>query len=89
MTAPVAVVVLTPAQLRALLDEAVAPVLEQLTARGPEPLLDTEGACLLLGCSPPTLRKLRAEGLPVVMVGDAPRFERDAVLAWLRARGAT
>ena len=31
----------------------------------------------------------RARGCPVVPIGSEPRFELDAVLAWLRAGGAS
>jgi hypothetical protein len=30
--------------------------------------------------------RLRAEGMPELRVGDAPRFELAAVLAWLKER---
>jgi excisionase family DNA binding protein len=49
-------------------------------------LLTTEGVAQLLGCSTRHVRRLRKDGLPVVWLGDAPRFERDAALEWLRAR---
>ena len=48
--------------------------------------IDRRELCAFLGCSLPTVDKLRAEGLPEYHVGDSPRFEREAVLNWLRAR---
>jgi excisionase family DNA binding protein len=73
---------LTVGELRRLLSELVLPP--------PQPeheaLLTLEDLARTLRCSTRHIRRLRGEGLPVVMVGEAPRFERDAVLAWLRAR---
>lgn len=70
-----------------IVGEAVAPeIVAAVLASRLEPLLDRARAAEFLGCSLPTLDKLRVEGLPEVRVGDAPRFERDAVLAWLRNR---
>jgi hypothetical protein len=42
-----------------------------------------------LQCSRATINRLRAEGMPCVMVGDSPRFARDRVLAWLESRATT
>lgn len=68
--------------------ETVGPeIVAAVLAAHQEPLLDRSRAAEFLGCSLPTLDKLRAEGLPELRVGDAPRFEREAVLGWLRARG--
>lgn len=53
---------------------------------GPEALLDVAGACELLRCSRAKLSRLRKDGLPTVMVGDAPRFRREAVLAFLEGQ---
>ncbi len=41
-----------------------------------------------LGCSARTVARLDGEGMPVVMVGDSPRYEIAAVLDWLRGREA-
>lgn len=49
-------------------------------------LLTAEDVAQLLRCSTRHVRRLRKDGLPVVWLGEAPRFERDAVLAWLRRR---
>jgi phage terminase Nu1 subunit (DNA packaging protein) len=35
-----------------------------------------------------TVFALRREGMPVVMIGDSPRYELAPCLAWLRARKA-
>jgi excisionase family DNA binding protein len=47
-------------------------------------LLTSDEAAQLCRCSTRHLRRLRDEGLPVILLGDSPRFEREAVLAWLR-----
>lgn len=60
---------------------------ELLPQPGPE-LLDRRGLAQFLGVSLPTVDRLRAEGLPTLMVVESPRFERERVLAWLRAQGA-
>lgn len=88
MSAPTgtALVVLTPEQLRELVTEAVSAALAEHQPVGSPRLLDRQVLAEMLGCSLPTLDKLRSEGLPEVRVGDAPRFEREAVLEWLRAR---
>jgi excisionase family DNA binding protein len=66
--------------------EIVRDALSELLPSSPARLLTLEETAQLLRCSPRHVRRLRSEGLPVLMVGEAPRFERDAVLAWLRAR---
>jgi hypothetical protein len=41
-----------------------------------------------LNISPAALDRLRTEpAFPELRIGDAPRFELDRVLEWLRARG--
>lgn len=49
-------------------------------------LLDRVAIAEQLDISLPTLDRLRKEGCPFVMIGDAPRFEVDRVLEWLRSR---
>ncbi len=73
---------LTTAALTALVSEAVAGALE---AHGSKALLvDKQVLARQLACSAAHVDNLRKRGLPVVMVGDAVRFEPGAVLAWLR-----
>lgn len=82
------VVVLSPEQLRALVRDAVADLLEQHDGASAGPaLLDRAGLARALGVSPPTVDRMRAEGAPELRVGDSPRFELAAVLGWLRERG--
>lgn len=69
--------------LRDELREALAMVSrERLPA-----LLTTEQVARELGVSTGTIRRLRQEGLPTVMVGESPRFQLDTVLSWFAARG--
>lgn len=84
--APSALALLTPEQIRALVSEAVATALAERQPVASPCLLARQALAEMLGCSLPTVDKLRAEGLPELRVGDAPRFEREAVLGWLRAR---
>jgi hypothetical protein len=51
-----------------------------------ETLLTQEDAARFCRCSVRHFRRLRDEGLPTLWLGESPRFERDAVLAWLRSR---
>lgn len=84
--APSALALLTPEQIRALVSEAVATALAEHQPVASPRLLDRQALAETLGCSLPTLDKLRAEGMPELRLGDAPRFERQAVLEWLRTR---
>lgn len=65
-------------------------VVEQLAvafAERPAPrLLDRRGLAQLLDVSLPTVDRLRAEGCPELRVAEAPRFEAERVLEWLRGR---
>lgn len=76
-------------QLRELVRETVASTLAQHQPTPTPRLLDRSETAEFLGCSLPTLDRLRSEGMPELRVGDAPRFERDAVIAWLRERRST
>lgn len=87
MTAPndSMVVQLTVAELRQLVRTEVAAAIGD--AQQAPPLLQRAELAQALGVSMPTLDRLRREsGFPELLVGDAPRFERAAVLAWLRRR---
>jgi hypothetical protein len=83
-------VVITVAELRALVVEAVA---DALAEAGPvadrAALLDRAGLARALGVSLATIDRLRGEGMPELRLGDVPRFELDRVLAWLRERSAS
>lgn len=76
---------LTIGELRELISEELG----QLTPRGPATprLHDRSELAEALGCSVPTVDRMRDEGMPEFRVGDSPRFELAAVLDWLRARG--
>jgi hypothetical protein len=83
-------VTLDVAQLRAVVAAAVVDALESEPAR-PEPLpalLTQKTLAFELGCSDRQIWNLRQQGLPVVWLGESPRFELATVLAWLRARQA-
>jgi hypothetical protein len=68
-------------------EEFASRVLELVGAGLKAPLLDRAGCAKLIGISIPTLNRLRKEpGFPELEVYEAPRFERDAVLSWMRAR---
>jgi hypothetical protein len=87
--ATTAIVVTSPAELAALIRDAVANALEAMPGPSTPHLLDRRGLAEALGCCPDTVDKLRKEGLPTVWVVDSPRFELDRVLEWLRERPAT
>jgi hypothetical protein len=74
---------LTVTELRAMIAEAVT---EALDARETKPavLLNQNQLAELLGTSERTIFSLRQAGMPSVLLGDSPRFEPEAVLAWMR-----
>lgn len=49
-------------------------------------LHDRQSLARELRCGVDTVDKLRREGMPEIRVGDAPRFELEHVLSWLRGR---
>lgn len=75
------VVTLTVSQLRAMMQEAVA----NAPAAERAPLLDKQRLARLLDCSAAHIDMLRKQGLPTVLVGQAVRFDGEAVIAWLKA----
>jgi hypothetical protein len=78
------VVVTTPEALRELVREAVT---EALPSPEPAPaLLDRRALAAALACCTDKIDQLRREGMPVVKLGDSPRFELQRCLEWLRAR---
>lgn len=74
-------------ELVAIVAEAVAAARSTQDTPNPKALTQAQ-LCKQLSISVPTLHRLRQEGLPFFRVGDSPRFDADAVHAWLRARGA-
>ncbi|MGC4088334.1 MAG: hypothetical protein QM756_10625 [Polyangiaceae bacterium] len=74
-------------QLAEPVAELVVERLAVVLAERPAPrLLDRRGLAALLDVSLPTVDRLRAEGCPELRVADAPRFEAERVLEWLRGR---
>jgi hypothetical protein len=77
---------------RAVADDLEGRLAEQIStalgARGATKLLDRRGLAEALNVSLPTLDRLRRDGCPELLLGDAPRFEIERVLEWLRAKGA-
>jgi hypothetical protein len=72
-----------------IVDRVIDALAGRLAELIPEPtpeLLDRKGLAQFLGVSLPTVDKLRAEGCPVLMIVESPRFERERVLEWLRSR---
>jgi hypothetical protein len=49
-------------------------------------LLNRADLARALGVSIATVARLRAEGVPCLLVGDSPRFCLEAVVPWLEAR---
>lgn len=76
----------------AVAEHLAAPITETVasamsTSRSPA-LLDRRGLSEALGVGVDTVDRLRREGCPELIVGEAPRFELDKVTAWLRDRRA-
>jgi len=83
--------VIEPAELAALVRDAVVEVLADAPRAtvAPVALLDRKGLAEALAVSPAALDRLRSEpSFPELKIGDAPRFELDRVLEWLRSRSA-
>lgn len=80
------VIVIGPEELAELIRKAVDAALAELQEISPA-LLDRNGLAQRLGVSVGMIDRFRRDGCPVVWVGSAPRFELDAMLAFLRARG--
>jgi len=80
------VVTLTVAELTDLVRQVALEAAAE-TAEPPPALLDRAGLARALGVGTTTVDRLRRDGCPVVWLGDSPRFELAACLAWLRARG--
>jgi hypothetical protein len=77
------IVVLSVEELEAIVERAVR------TAMGSshQPLLvDKQSMAQKLGCSAAHIDNLRKQGLPVVWLGEAVRFDPPKVVDWLRER---
>lgn len=77
------IVTMTRGELETMLER----VAERVAARQAPLLVDKQGLASRLECSASHIDVLRKRGLPTVLVGQAVRFEPEAVVAWLRARG--
>jgi hypothetical protein len=83
----VQLVTVTAEELATLVRNAVADALAEHEPTSDRPaLLDRVALARALGVSASTVDRLRSEGCPSIRIGDVPRFELDAVLAWLRER---
>ncbi len=68
----------------------VAPLREIIESIGASPLprmLDSAAMCEWLSIPTPTLRRLEADGLPIIRLGECRRYDADAVRQWLAGRG--
>lgn len=82
--APAPIVVTSPAELAAIVRDAVEQVLAE-QQQDPAPyLLDRNGIAKRLGVGLNSVDRFRRAGMPFVLVGEAPRFVADECLAWLR-----
>lgn len=78
------VVVCTPERLSSLVSTAVK---DALGASCNALLVDKQTLAHRLSCSATHVDNLRKAGMPWVSVGQAVRFEPNAVLEWLKATG--
>lgn len=82
------------AALAALSDEIAEAVSERVLAQLADvikpqarpSLLSRQELAQELGCGVDLIDKMRKRGMPTVMLCDSPRFELDAVLAWMKSR---
>lgn len=88
---PAAALVLEALRSPEVRDELASIVAEAIPAPGretaPPRLVDRRTCAEALGISLAALDRLRAEGMPSVRIGDAPRFDVQRVIAWLGSRG--
>lgn len=87
-TEPSGVILVTPAQLKALITSAVVEALEAHEPASAPQLLDRGGLAQALGVSLPIVDRLRREGCPRLRLGDVDRFDFSDVKRWLSTRGA-
>lgn len=82
-----AVVVVTPAELRELISEAVSEAVAELApADTPPVLVDGVTLARMLSVSRTTVHRLRVAGMPAVKLGDTWRFRPEECLRWLEGR---
>jgi hypothetical protein len=86
---PAGMVLTTTTQLAELIRNAVSEAQENAPAQAAPRLLDRVELARALACSPSQVDKLRRRGMPHIRVGESPRFEVDACLAWLRQQKET
>ena len=80
------VVMMTRAELRALVREAHEEATLAARATPAPVLLDRNAIAAALGCSSSQVDTLRKRGMPWVRLGESPRFELEDCLAWLRGQ---
>lgn len=88
---PTKLVVIDPTELVGLVRDAVVEAIADVprAASSLSALLDRKALATALDVSPAAVDRLRNEpNFPELRIGDAPRFELDRVLEWLRARSA-
>ncbi len=73
-------------ELRGLVRDVVLETLVESDNEALPALLDRSGLAKALGVGMSSVDRFRREGMPYVLVGDSPRFEREPCLAWIRAR---
>lgn len=78
------VIVTTREELEQLITAAVEKALAEQREDVAPALLDRATIARRLGIGTSTVDRLRREGMPVVWIGESPRFEADACVAWLR-----
>lgn len=83
-SATFAVVVVTPEQLTALIREAVETALAEHEPPEAPVLLERNGIARALGIGLSTVGRLQKAGMPVVYIGDSPRYLVDECIAWLK-----
>ncbi len=76
------VIVVAPEALAELVHAAVS---EAMADARPPALVDRSELARQLGVSTRHVAELERRGLPVVRVGQAPRYELQAALGWLRS----
>jgi hypothetical protein len=84
MTTNANIVVITQEALMSMVKTAVSEALAEKSQEVAPELLDRISAARALRVGTSTLDRLRREGLPCIMIGESPRFERAACIAWLR-----
>jgi excisionase family DNA binding protein len=80
---------LSMSEIHAIADAVIDRLADRLIEiQTPEPLIDFRDAALFLGCSVPTVERLKKSGkLPYVEVGRLVRFRRSDILNQLKLKG--